>query len=79
MVGGDYFSVKIIKNVNAFMIDNNIYYQYKAFKMYSYFHLYDTSDYQTIQFNKFILNINQINHPILKYINNQDHNNKLMK
>ena len=45
------------ERVNSFMIDkSNIYYQYKTLKCI-HTHLYDTSDYQTVQFNKFILNM----------------------
>ena len=58
---------------NLFILEeNNIFYSYKTLKCI-HTHLYETKDQQTIQFNKFILQLlEKINHPMLKFINNTD-------
>ena len=51
---------------------NNIFYSFKTLKCI-HTHLYEANDPQTTQFNKFIISLlEQINHPMLKFINNTD-------
>jgi len=61
------------ERANLFMInDDELYYEYNTLKCI-HTHLYEENDYQTIQFNTFILNImDKIDHPMLKYINQSD-------
>ena len=65
---------------NLFILEeNNIFYSYKTLKCI-HTHLYETKDQQTIQFNKFILQLlEKINHPVLKFIKNENIKNNSTK